>query len=100
MGSPAISRAGCSHASTTAGGSPGASSTAASPCWRTASRGGGSTGPMTSSSSPTAPEQWDLTFSGVYRLTPDLGTLSLLIDNFVFPNGLAFSGDERVLYVN
>src|SRR6266567_1952688 len=28
--------------------------------------------------SPNAPQQWDLTFSGVYRLTPDLGTLSLL----------------------
>ena len=51
-------------------------------------------------SSQAAPEQWDLTFAGVYRLTPDLGTLSLLIDNFVFPNGLAFSGDERVLFVN
>lgn len=25
-------------------------------------------------SSPAAPEQWDLTFSGVYRVTPDLGT--------------------------
>ena len=24
--------------------------------------------------SPAAPEQWDLTFSGVYRVTPDLGT--------------------------
>jgi gluconolactonase len=51
-------------------------------------------------SSPAAPEQWDLTFSGVYRLTPDLGTLSLLVDNFVFPNGLAFTPDESVLYVN
>jgi gluconolactonase len=51
-------------------------------------------------SSPAAPEQWDLTFSGVYRLTPDLGTFSLLVDNFVFPNGLAFSPDESVLYVN
>jgi len=51
-------------------------------------------------SSPAAPEQWDLTFSGVYRLTPDLGTLSLLVDNFIFPNGLAFSPDESVLYVN
>jgi gluconolactonase len=51
-------------------------------------------------SSPAAPEQWDLTFAGVYRLTPDLGTLSLLIDNFVFPNGLVFSPDESVLYVN
>ena len=48
----------------------------------------------------TRPEQWDLTFAGVYRLTPDLGTLSLLVDNFVFPNGLAFTPDESVLYVN
>jgi len=50
--------------------------------------------------SPAAPEQWDLTFSGVYRLAPDLGTFSLLVDNFVVPNGLAFSPDESVLYVN
>lgn len=50
--------------------------------------------------SPNAPNQWDLTFSGVYRVTPDLGTLSLLIDDFVLPNGLAFSPDESVLYVN
>src|SRR5204862_7580985 len=27
--------------------------------------------------SPAAPEQWDLTFSGVYRVTPDLGSMSL-----------------------
>jgi gluconolactonase len=46
------------------------------------------------------PEQWDLTFAGVYRLTPDLGTLSLLIDTFVQPNGLAFSPDESVLYIS
>jgi gluconolactonase len=51
-------------------------------------------------SSPAAPEQWDLTFSGVYRITPDLGTMTLLVDNFVFPNGLAFSPDERILYVD
>jgi len=50
--------------------------------------------------SPLPPEQWDLTFSGVYRLTPDLGTMSLLIDNFIVPNGLAFSLDETVLYIN
>jgi gluconolactonase len=50
--------------------------------------------------SPAAPEQWDLTFSGVYRVTPDLGSMSLLIDDFVLPNGLAFSPDERVLYIN
>ncbi|HUB15051.1 MAG TPA: SMP-30/gluconolactonase/LRE family protein [Acetobacteraceae bacterium] len=50
--------------------------------------------------SPTAPQQWDLPFSGVYRVTPDLGTLSLLTDDFVLPNGLAFSPDETVLYIN
>jgi gluconolactonase len=46
------------------------------------------------------PEQWDLTFAGVYRVTPDLGTMSLLVDDFVQPNGLAFSPDESVLYIN
>ena len=45
------------------------------------------------------PEQWDLQFPGVYRLTPDLGTMSLVSDSFVAPNGLAFSPDERVLYI-
>jgi len=50
--------------------------------------------------SPLAPEQWDLTFAGVYRVTPDLGTMSLLIADFVLPNGLAFSPDETVLYIN
>ncbi len=49
---------------------------------------------------PNAPQQWDLTFSGVYRLTPDLGTLSLLSDDFILPNGLAFSPDETLLYIN
>ena len=51
-------------------------------------------------SSPTAPEEWDLSFSGVYRVTPDLGTLSLLADDFILPNGLAFSPDETLLYIN
>ena len=50
--------------------------------------------------SPNAPNQWDLPFSGVYRVSPDLGTLSLLIDDFVIPNGLAFSADESALYIN
>src|SRR3989441_5433406 len=50
--------------------------------------------------SPLGPEQWDLTFAGVCRVTPDLGTLSLLIADFVLPNGLAFSPDETVLYIN
>jgi gluconolactonase len=45
------------------------------------------------------PEQWDLSFAGVYRVSPDLGTMTLLLDHFVQPNGLAFSPDESVLYV-
>src|SRR5262249_60832598 len=31
---------------------------------------------------------------------PDLGTVTLLVEDFVFPNGLAFSPDESILYVN
>jgi gluconolactonase len=37
--------------------------------------------------------------NGVYRLAPD-GVLSLLVDDFALPNGLAFSPDESVLYVD
>ena len=37
-------------------------------------------------------------FSGVYRIAPD-GAMSLEIDDIPYPNGLAFSPDERVLYV-
>jgi len=40
----------------------------------------------------------ELDFQGVYRLAPD-GTLTLLVDDFDRPNGLAFSPDEKVLYV-
>jgi gluconolactonase len=46
------------------------------------------------------PEQWDLQYSGVYRVTPDLGTKSLLTETFIVPNGIAFTPDERLLYVN
>jgi gluconolactonase len=51
-------------------------------------------------SSPLPREQWDLTYSGVFRVSPDLGTLTLLLDDMVFPNGLAFSPDESVLYID
>ena len=44
-------------------------------------------------------EQWDLGYPGVYRVSPDLGTITLLANDFVFPNGLAFSPDESVLYI-
>jgi len=50
--------------------------------------------------SPDIPQQWDMTFMGVYRVTPDLGTMTLLVDDFLLPNGLALSPDESVLYVN
>jgi gluconolactonase len=36
---------------------------------------------------------------GVYRLAAD-GTLHLLVDDFALPNGLAFSPDESVLYID
>ncbi len=41
----------------------------------------------------------DLDFQGVYRIAPD-GALSLVADDFVAPNGLAFSPDGRRLYVD
>jgi gluconolactonase len=40
----------------------------------------------------------ELDFNGVYRLSKD-GTLTLLTRELTFPNGLAFSPDEKTLYV-
>lgn len=40
-----------------------------------------------------------LDIQGVFRITPD-GTLNLVTDDFVYPNGLCFSPDEKLLYVN
>jgi gluconolactonase len=42
----------------------------------------------------------ELDFQGVYRLAPDGGGLQLLVDDFAQPNGLCFSPDESLLYVN
>ena len=44
-------------------------------------------------------EQEELGFYGVYRLGQN-GTLTLLVKDFERPNGLAFSPDEKKLYVN
>lgn len=44
-------------------------------------------------------EEEELGFYGVYRLAQD-GTLTLLADDFVRPNGIALSPDESKLYVN
>src|SRR5262249_48983683 len=53
------------------------------------------------------PEGWwrqpipgkEQTAHGVYRIAPD-GTLTMVVDDFALPNGLAFSPDESVLYVD
>ena len=42
----------------------------------------------------------ELDYLGVYRVSPDLSTLTLLVDDISFPNGLEFSPDESILYVN
>jgi gluconolactonase len=47
-----------------------------------------------------AHDQWDITYAGVYRVSADRGTITLLANDFVFPNGLAFSPDESVLYID
>jgi gluconolactonase len=46
------------------------------------------------------PREPELSFSGVYRLDPATGDLTMLVDDFAKPNGLCFSRDERQLYVN
>jgi sugar lactone lactonase YvrE len=45
-------------------------------------------------------ELQELGYYGVFRLSPDGKTLTLLIDDFVRPNGLTFSPDESLLYIN
>ena len=47
-----------------------------------------------------APDQWDVTVPGVYRVSADLGTMSRIVDDMVRPNGLALSPDESILYVS
>jgi gluconolactonase len=42
----------------------------------------------------------ELDFAGVYRVSPDLGTINCVVRDFVLPNGLAFSPDESILYIN
>ena len=42
----------------------------------------------------------DLDYSGVYMVSPDLDEITLLVGDFITPNGIAFSPDESILYVN
>ena len=44
------------------------------------------------------PEELELDFSGVFRISP-AGRLSVASDECEYPNGLAFSPDEELLYV-
>ena len=41
-----------------------------------------------------------LDFSGVFRISPDGENMQLVNSEFVYPNGLCFSPDEKLLYVN
>ena len=45
-----------------------------------------------------AAQERELDFQGVYRIAAD-GTISLLVEDFGVPNGLAFSPDECILYI-
>jgi gluconolactonase len=42
----------------------------------------------------------DLDIQGVYRIAPGGGDAQLLVDDFDQPNGLCFSTDESLLYIN
>jgi gluconolactonase len=42
----------------------------------------------------------DLDFQGVYRIPSGGGDLQLLVDDFAQPNGLCFTADESLLYIN
>ena len=42
----------------------------------------------------------DLDFQGVYRIPPGGGELQCVADDFAQPNGLCFSTDESLLYIN
>ena len=41
----------------------------------------------------------ELKANGVYKLTKD-GKLTLLVDNLTYPNGVALSNDDSIMYVN
>ena len=45
------------------------------------------------------PDPGELGFRGVYRIDTD-GSITLLASDFVRPNGLAFSPDETILYID
>ena len=46
------------------------------------------------------PRETQLDFRGVYKIDKDGGGLTLLADDFLQPNGLCFTPDEKRMYVN
>lgn len=38
--------------------------------------------------------------AGVFRVSPDLSQINRVVANFINPNGLCFSPDEKILYIN
>ena len=46
------------------------------------------------------PREQELSFQGVYMVSPESKSLTLLSDRFSLPNGLCFSLDEKKLYVD
>lgn len=46
------------------------------------------------------PRASELGFQGVYRVIPETGEITLLVDDFELPNGLCFSLDEKQLFIN
>lgn len=45
-------------------------------------------------------DQQELEYCGVFRYSPDTDKVTLLVDDFILPNGLTFSPDESLLYIN
>ena len=45
-------------------------------------------------------DERELDFAGVFRIAPDGKTLTLVAKDFQKPNGLAFTPDEKILYIN
>jgi len=45
-------------------------------------------------------DRQELDYCGVFQISPGNGTLTLLIDDFARPNGLTFSPDESLLYID
>ena len=42
----------------------------------------------------------EVDIAGVYRVSADLKHINMIVSDLINPNGLAFSPDERILYVN